>query len=162
MKEYCKSEDKCRRKLLLQNFIGGIDTTTVGNVKHNCCDFCTRECMCTAKCPVRTHLQQSTCTSDDDDTDEEEFVRIVTQAQRDLLRTRLMEFRDMVLHSTREQCEGMSTYVGFDIVSGLPSEMIDSVVDNCEFVVDSFDVEEKCLVWNWAGEIFRIIEDVLG
>ena len=61
MKEYCKSEDQCHRRLLLQNFIGGIDSATVENVKRNCCDFCTRECMCTAKYPVQTHLQQSIC-----------------------------------------------------------------------------------------------------
>ena len=34
MKEYCKLEDKCRRRELLQNFVGGIDTTVVGNVKQ--------------------------------------------------------------------------------------------------------------------------------
>ena len=43
-----------------------------------------------------------------------------------------------------------------------PSEMVDSVVDNCEFISDSFDVEEKCLVWNWASEMLRIIDDILG
>jgi len=56
----------------------------------------------------------------------------------------------------------MSAYVGDDIVCGLPSEMVDSVVDNCQFISDSFDVEEKCLVWNWASEILRIIDDVFG
>ncbi len=39
--------------------------------------------------------------------------------------------------------------------------MIDTVVDSCEFLSDSFDVEEKCLLWNWAADIYRIIEDVL-
>jgi len=68
-----------------------------------------------------------------------------------------MEFRDTVLHSSHKQCEGVSVFVGDDIVCGLPSEMVDSVVDNCEFISDSFDVEEKCLVWNWASEILRII-----
>ena len=160
MKEYCKSEDKCRRRMLLHNFIGGIDTSTIGNIKHNCCDVCTRECTCSVECPVQARVQQVklNCASDDDDDDEdgEEFVRTVTPAERRLLRTRLMEFRDIVLHSTHELCEGMSTYVGDDIVCGLPTEMVDSVVDNCEFISDSFDVEEKCLVWNWAGEIMRI------
>jgi len=98
----------------------------------------------------------------DEDRDGEEAVRTVTQAERDLLQTRLMEFRDTVLHSTCEQCEGMFAYVGDDIVCGLPSNMVDSVVDNCQFISDSFDIEEKCLVWNWASEILRIIDDVFG
>ena len=50
--------------------------------------------------------------------------------------------------------------MGVDIISGPPTEMIHSVVASCEFISDLFDVEEKCLVWNWAGEIFRIIENV--
>ena len=39
MKEYCKLEGSCRRKELLKNFIGA---SVVGNVKHNCCDVCTK------------------------------------------------------------------------------------------------------------------------
>ena len=44
-----------------------------------------------------------------------------------------MEFRDIVLQSTSEQVEEMSNYAGFDIVCGLSFEMIDSVVENCEY-----------------------------
>ena len=168
MKEYCKLEDKCHRRMLLQKFIGGIDTSTTGGVKHNCCDVCTRQCSCSVECPMQVCVQQKELNSwnEDDDGDEdsdgEEAVRTVTQTERGLLRTHLMEFRDTVLHSTHKQCEGVSAFVGDDIVCGLPSEMVDSVVDNCEFISDSFDVEEKCLVWNWASEILRIIDDVFG
>ena len=115
------------------------------------------------ECPFQPHIQEiEPNDSSDDDDDNEEVVRTVTQAERDILRTRLMEFRDIILQSTHKRCEEMSTYVGLDVVCGLPFEMVDSVVNNCEFISDAFDVEEKCLVWNWAGEIFRIIDDVLG
>lgn len=71
-----------------------------------------------------THSTNRTKNSSDyDDDDDEEVVRTVTQAERDVLRTRLLEFRDIILHSTHERCEGMSTYVGFDMVCGLPFEM---------------------------------------
>ena len=163
MKEYCKLESTCRRRALLQNFIGGVDTTTIGSMKHNCCDICTYECTCSVKCPFQAHIQEiEPNDSSDDDDDNEEVVRTVTQAERDILRTRLIEFRDIILQSTHKRCEEMSTYVGLDVVCGLPFEMVDSVVNNCEFISDAFDVEEKCLVWNWAGKIFRIIDDVLG
>lgn len=52
MKEYCKLEKICRRRLL-QNFIGGVDTTTIGNLKCNCCDICTQECTCSVECPSK-------------------------------------------------------------------------------------------------------------
>ena len=32
---------------------------------------------------------------------------------------------------------------------------------NCEFIADSFDVKEKCLLWNATANVYRIIEDVL-
>ena len=109
---------------------------------------------CSVDCPFQTCVQQtepnSSSDDDDDDDENEEFVRIVTQGDRDRLRMHLLEFRDVVLHSTSEQCEGTS-------VCGLPSEMVESVVNHCEFIADS---EEKCLVWNWVGEIFRIIDNI--
>ena len=40
--------------------------------------------------------------------------------------------------------------------------MVDTVVDSCEYLLDSFDVEERCLLWNHAGDVYRIIEDVLS
>ena len=43
----------------------------------------------------------------------------------------------------------MSAYLGTDLVYGLPLEMIESVVENCKY-----------LVWNYAGDIFRIVESV--
>jgi len=58
MKEYCKLEDKCHRRMLLQKFIGGIDTSTTGNVKHNCCDVCPRPSSCSVECPMQVCVRQ--------------------------------------------------------------------------------------------------------
>ena len=113
MKECCKLENMCRRRALLQNFNGGVGTTTIGNMKHNCCDICTRECTCSVECPFQARIEPID-SSDDDDNDNKTFVCIATQGDRDRLKTRLPEFRDVVFHSTREQCEGMSSYVRFD------------------------------------------------
>ena len=71
-----------------------------------------------------------------------------------------MKFGEAVICMAHEKCENISAYVGTDFVCGLPLEMIESVVENCEYLSDSFDVEEKCLVWNYAGEIFWIVESV--
>ena len=101
MKEYCKLENTCRRRALLQNFIGGVDTTTIGSMKHNCCDICTHECTCSVECPFQAHIQQIELNDSSDD-DNDEVVHTVTQAERDILKTRLIEFRDIVLHSTHK------------------------------------------------------------
>ena len=45
---------------------------------------------------------------DNDDNNNKEFACIITQGDRDRLNTRPLEFRDVVLQSTHEQCEGMS------------------------------------------------------
>lgn len=34
----------------------------------------------------------------------------------------------------------------WNIVCGLPSDVADTVVNNCKYLSDSFDVEEKCLL----------------
>ena len=51
-------------------------------------------------------------------------VHVVTQAQWDPLRARLVEFRKSVFHSAHERCEEMC--VGLDVVCGLPSTGINS------------------------------------
>ena len=58
MKDYWKSTDRCHSVQLLQHFVGGIDTTTVSNVSHNCCDVCTRECTCRVPCPFLAQHSQ--------------------------------------------------------------------------------------------------------
>ena len=154
MKDYCKSTDQCRRVQLLQHFVGGIDTTIVGNVSHNCCDVCTRECTCRVPCPFIA--QHSQLPEKSEESADNEIFRVVTQEQKEELRVRLVKFREAVICMAREKCENMSAYVGTDFVCGLPLEMIESVVENCEYLSDSFDVEEKCLVWNYMcmQEIF--------
>ena len=156
MKEYCRLEDRCRRKELLNYLIGSVDTTVIGGVMHNCCDICTTKCTCLSPCPLQSSQHQTEV-----DEEPQPLVRVVLQGERDELRLRLMEFRDAVLQSASIQCEGKPMYVGLDIVCGLPVSMINAIVDNCEYISDSFDVEEKCLIWNHAGDIYRIIEDVL-
>ena len=159
MREYCKLNDNCRRKYLLRYFMGSPSTTVVGNIPYNCCDNCTVNCNCSLECPLQYKMQQLHL--DEVHVDDQVPVRVVSQVERDQLRQRLSEFRDSVMQSLHQQCEGKPLYVGLDLVCGLPSHMVDTVVNNCEFLSDSFDVEEKCLLWNWAGDVYRIIEDVL-
>ena len=156
MKDYCKIEDKCRRKELLKHLMGPVDISVLNDIRHNCCDICTVNCTCVVECPLQSSVSES-----DIEEDGEVAACEVSQSDRDRLRLHLEEFRARIYQPIKQECEEKLVYAGLDIVCGLPSIMIDTVVNNCEFLSDSFDVEEKCLLWNWAGEIYRIIEDVL-
>lgn len=67
MKEYCKIEDKCRRKELLKHLIGRLDVSVLGDMKHNCCDVCTKTCNCMAECPFRSSAVDSDVEEDEED-----------------------------------------------------------------------------------------------
>ncbi len=86
------------------------------------------------------------------------FNNLFVLLQKQLLRTGESDFRDSKLRLTHELVECTAVYIELDIVCGSPSGVIDSIVNSCEFISDSFDVEKKCLVWNWAGDIFSIIK----
>ena len=148
MKLYCNLKGTCCRKELLKSFVGGVDSRTIQDLKHNCCDICTRECQCSVNCPLQ-HMETEEVAEVESSPAP---VRVVTQALCDLLQTHLMEFRGCVLRSAHESCEGAPLYVGLDVASGLPSAVIGSIITHCEFIADSFDLEEKCLVWNYAGD----------
>lgn len=63
---------------------GGVGTTTIGNIKHNCCDICIQECTCSLECPFQGRIEPNDLSDDDnDDNDNKEFVWIITQGDRD-------------------------------------------------------------------------------
>ena len=112
MKDYCKSTDQCRRVQLLQHFVGGIDTTTVGNVSHNCCDVRTRECMCRVPCPFIA--QHSQLPEKSEESADNEINRVVTQEQKEELRVGLVKFREGVICMARVKiCLRMWALISF-------------------------------------------------
>ena len=124
---------------------------------HNCCDNCTKKCSCLPECPVEYSKQTSL--HEPFDVDSHIAFHTVSQSERDELRSHLCDFRQSLLQSLTEE---KPLHIGLDLVCGLPSDMVDTVVDNCEYLLDSFHVEERCLLWNHGGDVYRVTEDVLS
>ena len=87
MKDYCASEDTCRRKHLLDHFRY---VPQEYPVKHMCCDVCSRTCACEDDCPFRAERAEVgpfEVEDEDSDSKHEEPVstREVSQAQREQL-----------------------------------------------------------------------------
>ncbi len=51
-------------------------------------------------------------------------------------------------------------YLSNDIASGFPTNIIDTVVSQVQYISSHEDLEEVCLVWNYAHEIMDIVHDV--
>ena len=60
--------------------------------------------------------------ADDNDKDD----RLVSPAQRELLKEKLIELRSRMLHSGTQS--SLPLYTGSDLATGLPSSLIDSLV----------------------------------
>ena len=72
------------------------------------------------------------------------------------MRAKLFEFRNTLLHRS----VGINLLVGSDIASGLPVSVIDSVIENVQFIDGPADLDRMCHVWNYSDEIFDIIFDI--
>ena len=64
MKEYCELEN-VSQKGTAANINGGVGTTTIGNMKHNCCDICTQECTCSLECRFQACIEPNDSSDDD-------------------------------------------------------------------------------------------------
>ena len=155
MKRYTMNDDMCRRSLLLQSFGGCHDMTQLHS--HSCCDVCTRKCVCASPCsyqPVRA--EESPLRYENEGSDDRPMtpVRHPTSEQVQELERRLHALKDEKV----DVC--IPLYVGNDIASGFPTYVIDTVVSQVQYISSHEDLEELCLVWNYAHEIMDIVHDV--
>ena len=73
--------------------------------------------------------------------------RRVVDEQRKVLRRRILEFRETLLQRMMGSSQQVPMYVGVDIACGLPQTLVDSIVNNCEYIHTVTDLEGKCIVW---------------
>ncbi len=154
MKKYATNNDTCQRSLLPQSFPGSHNITQLNH--HSCCDVCMLKCSCATPCMYRPDRGED-LTRGQDAEDEEELlapVRSPTSEQLEELETRLHALRKKHLNVS------VPLYVGNDIASGFPMYVIDSVLSQVQYITSAEDLEELCLVWNYAYEIMDIIDDV--
>lgn len=155
MKKYVRNDDTCRRSLLLCSFGGHHD---IGQLHHHsCCDVCMHRCICANPCSDQPVLAEEPRTSQDSAVDEYIHpmvpVRYPSAEQLQELEQRLHALR-------RDKAIALPMYVGHDIASGFPIYVVNAVVSQVQYISSEEDLEELCLIWNYAREIMDIITDV--
>ena len=139
--------DTCRRALLLEQFPGLHQFDTLD--QHSCCDVCTRECQCQTPCFFQPTRAEQYCIKDSDNSGLE-AVRHATEEEKEELKARLQVLR--------EELQDDDSIGG--VISNFPPYVIDTVVSQIDYISDTDDLQELCLVWDFASEIMEIVEDI--
>ena len=147
MKKYVSNTDTCRRRLLLEQFPGLHQFDTLD--QHSCCDVCTRECQCQTPCFFQPTRAEQYCIKDSDNSGLE-AVRHATEEEKEELKARLQVLR--------EELQDDDSIGG--VISNFPPYVIDTVVSQIDYISDTDDLQELCLVWDFASEIMEIVEDI--
>ena len=147
MKLYCQNANTCRRRFLLQSFIGpGQEMPALPKNKRDCCDICAN-----LECPYTEATQVTR--NEKPKTDERRPVRDVSLEQRQELRQRLEVLRRNYLKpATDSHGQLLPLYSGAGLACGLSDNVIDSIVSECESILTVKDLEDKCLVWGHADD----------
>lgn len=147
IKGYCKpSADKCRRSELFHFPSSATECIDAAVPKHMCCDHCTVICDCDDELKILYLLSGQQHTQDYGLLDKVE-TRYVSSEQRVQLRE-LLAFRQEVLKAA-------DIYIPIDnqLESVLASSVVESIVDNCEYIFTVEELEEMCgMLFNGHNE----------
>ena len=128
-------------------------------ITNTCCDLCTVHCRCDNPCPYNPPRAETLTIEHNPDGNTQVIkVRHLSDQQRSVLKTKLLEFRQTILATSHDK---VPLYVGEDIACGLSESIIDSVVESCNYIETISDVEEKCLIFGYGQEILDIIESIV-
>ena len=129
MNEYCKQSTMCRRTYPPAQFNFSVKQSE-NFLSHHCCDICSASWL---PCSYQLQpLETMTCSGVSIATDEDEGCRVVTPEQKKQLWLKLYEFRDQ--QCTLQGDLNISLYVGVNVALGLTPQVIESVVNNCEYI----------------------------
>ena len=161
MKGYCKlSADKYRRAELLRHFPSSATAHIDSAIpKHICCDLCTVTCSCGSK-PRSLYLLSGQQHTQDYGLLDEVETRCVSIEQRVQVKEQILAFRQEVLKAAIDPDDDI--LVDTKLESILASSVIESTVDNCEYIFTVEELEEMCGMWNFNSiDILRIIDEIL-
>ena len=162
MKEYVRLDTGCRRKFLLKQFTS--EQSTCDDHKHMCCDLCTVHCQCDNPCAFKPPQAETLATEHSPDANTQPTqIRQLSNVQRSELKTKLLELRQSILSISHDTTcmYNIPLYVGEDIACGLSKNVIDSIVESCDFIETVSDLEEKCLIFGYGQEILDVIESII-
>ena len=90
---------------------------------------------------------------------EEVETRCVSSEQRVQLREQILAFRQEVLNTAIDP--DSDTPIDTRLESVLASSVVESIVDNCEYIFTVEELEEMCGMWNFhSRDIMKIIDKI--
>ena len=152
MRKFCREDFACLRNMILK-YMGSSLATFPDTEGHSCCSNCFKTCQCKSCSALNPVIQLSM--GDITLSDQPQPQRIISECQRQIIRSRMKEYR-LKLGSDR-YCLG-----GIDASTGVTLELIDSLVQRCEFIKSSEDMFATFKIWDvqHANDLFSIIIQV--
>ena len=155
MKEYVCNVTSCRRKAILKHFPAFAEQ--LGN--HRCCDICAASCECgqddCASKPTAYVALAKLSKKTDDPSSMGLPIRILSESDRENLRTALLSYRMQQLSSDDS---GATNYLaGADIASGLPLNCIDNIVMEAKFVQPYSLFKDRYPIYTNARTVYDIV-----
>ena len=157
MRMFCRENTGCLRKLILTYLGSNNLTTTKETDRHLCCSNCLNMCECNS-CQVVQPLHEALAIVDLHEESRHPGPQPscnISKSQRDKIRTLMREYR-LKLGSEGYRMGGI------DSSTGLTLKLIESIVDNFEFVKSAEEMVKTFEIWDieQANSLFKIITEV--
>lgn len=163
MKEYVKSENDCRRKMLMKHF----DTALPSNVPsgHNCCDVCTESCKCLGdSCDQDLHLP---CDNESLLNETSRNPRQVSDGQRENLICKLKRYQKKLVMKYSSLTQNKTIILPPTIFLEFGKMQIRQVIEHAEMLFTLDDILSNIDIWKRRhgvailqilGEVFNDVE----
>ena len=173
MKAFCETTS-CRRDLLM----GVIENETVPQqIKHTCCDNCSKSCTCLCQCQCDKCTCASTCPNQGvlKSTAEahiavsnpeyqlqsqglKKLVYTITEAERDIFKSRLLDYRQSLLNDEEKQ----QVLTHPDFTTGFSLYLVTLLVENMDYLesVDSLIRDYPIFSISHAQNIMEILQQI--
>ena len=154
MKELVSNTERCRRQEILKYFPGNHDISVTGCL---CCDICAQTCTCigTKGGCLKQFVQQigaekipyKHCKQ-----------RVVTAKEKEVLKTRLVAYRDTLRNESSKQVLYPNTYLEFG------STQIGQILNNAEKLFSVADIANCVEIWRseYANSVLNIFSQVFS
>ena len=152
MRKFCREESACLRNMILKH-MGSSLVILPDTEGHSCCSNCFNTCQCESCSILHPSVQDSA--SDVVLSQQLEPLRIISESQRRIIKSLMKKYRLKL--GTDRYCLN-----GIDASTGVTLELIDSIVQRCEFIKSSEDMFNTYEIWDiqQANDLFSIIIQV--
>ena len=151
MAEYCRNpNNKCLRMLLLSHFNPGV-TIPRNSLLHLCCSVCASSCEC-GNCDSNLRVPKVKETST---IDCNELQRTISEEQRELVRTAIMQYRSTVVRT--------DLLTSAALITGLSDQVIENILTCLEYILSADDLQSLYGFDNSiASHVWDVICEIIG